>query len=135
MALSPSPGNNAFRRSAIIATSAIAILFSGNALAQTASAGGPANCNRLGPTTAGVKCAIKELDHRIGAANATAAAAREQDACGQFLLKGVADKKWTQAEILAQAGGKFTPGNVCEVAKRRGFDRRASLGSGPTGAD
>src|ERR1700731_3010149 len=134
MALSPSPRNNAFRRSAIIATSAIAILFSGNALAQTASAGGPANCNRLGPTDSGVKCAIKELDHRIGAANAAAAAAKKEGAasdlakaCIGFLTQGVADKKWTQPEILAQVGGKLTAENACAVARNQGFDQKASL--------
>jgi hypothetical protein len=105
----------------------------------------PPPCQKLGPTKAGVDCALKELDRRINdakarakaaeeqaaAADADAAASREQDACGQYLLKGVADRKWMQPEILAEAGGKFTPQNVCEIARRHGYVRKPPPAGAP----
>lgn len=101
------------------------------ASAQTTGAGttdaAPNVCEKLGPTNAGVQCAMRELDKRIAADRAAAASAREQDACGKYLLQGVSDRKWTLQEILVQANGKFTPENVCGVARQRGYGRSAAL--------
>jgi hypothetical protein len=73
MALSPASRNNSFRRGAIAATTAVAMLFAPNVFAQTA--GGSKGCDALGPTNAGVQCVLRKLDHRIEAANARAKAA------------------------------------------------------------
>jgi hypothetical protein len=45
----------------------------------------------------------------------------------KFLVTGVNDGRWTQPEILAQVGGKLTSENACGVARKRGFDQKASL--------
>jgi hypothetical protein len=85
-------------------------------------------------TQADVDRAIRDLDARTKAAKARGAEADRKGAaaaaakeCGDFLLKGVANKKWTQPQILAEAGGRFTSDNVCLVARKHGYEQRAAL--------
>jgi hypothetical protein len=127
MAVSP---RTSFRRAAFAAAFlGASALASFPAAAQTVSAsGGSPACAPVKDAIRGIKCEINESVRRTDAANTRADAAAVVKACSDYLLKGIADKKWTQPQLLAEApGGKFTPDNVCGVAMKHGYDRRASV--------
>jgi hypothetical protein len=130
----------AFRRTAIVATTAVAMLFPAHAaFAQTAgpgpNSGAARPCRDLGPTDAGVKCAIRELDRRIDAANARAKAADERAAeakkrgAAADRRGAAADREFACLELimkdLEKSGEKTAnltavppKGQACETAKR-----------------
>jgi hypothetical protein len=114
----------------------------------TSNSSPSSTCTRLGPTDAGVHCAIKQMDKDIADAKGRSAAADKRaatadaqvsaadtkmaiaaaaKACLRYLADGEDKGRWSHPEILAQAGGKFTLENVCVVARKRGYEQKASL--------
>jgi len=140
----PIAQGRAFRRAAFVAATAATVLFMpAAAFAQSATTGAapkdglpatPSNaCAALwrDKSDAGFKayinCELAESRRRTSNYDTQAADATTIKACGDFLLKGVADKRWTLAQIQAEAGGTFNDNNTCPIAIRHGYDRRASL--------
>ena len=81
-----------------------------------------------------VKCEISESNRRIEAARQRGIEADKRasdsetrmealsliEECGKFLKAG-RDKDFTRDKVLELAGGKVTPGNMCDVARKLGY--------------
>ena len=131
---------SSFRKSAFALTTVAALAgasvlstFPANAQ-QAVNYSGTAACASYAAGTEGaLKCAIEQLQARTKAANERGAVADKKNevvlslqACMDFLKKGVADKKFSHDEVLVSAGGKLNKDNVCDAARKYGYDRRAS---------
>ncbi|MHB0773780.1 hypothetical protein ACYCVF_35485 [Bradyrhizobium sp. 1.29L] len=137
-----------FRKSSRAVTAVAAVgLFVTASLAAT----GPASADSTNKDFAAACAAIKDVNQRAGCqidaikahtvqvkkegeeARAAGAAAdkelksvNQSEVCFAFLTKGRDEKKFTREAVLQAAGGRLTPDNSCNVARKFGFDQRAS---------
>jgi hypothetical protein len=155
MMLSANPKAQAFRRSAIVASTTAALFFLPNfAFAQdqkapstTVATQGPPACEKYAmESSQRTKCIFDEWDKRIARTEkeATEAHKRGTEAdrrgaeadkraaeaviiseCVKYLTAGVVNGSFNKAEILTKAGGKLNDANACPIARTYGFGRKA----------
>ena len=134
-----------FRKSAFALTTVAALasasIFASNSAFATEPSNLPPACAAMKDTNERAGCLIDAINKDTKAREANIARLKsagsaadkelksvaQSEICFAFLTKGRDGGKFTREAVLQAAGGKLTPDNSCTVARKFGFDQRASV--------